>query len=99
MLPYKNIYHSGLMHLAYSFSKPVIATRVGDFEETIKEGKSGFLVDKGDVSGMAKTIDEAFNDKRNLKEMGQFARKLSEQEYSWKVIASKTNDLYNSISS
>lgn len=94
MLPYKNIYHSGIMHLAFSFGKPVIATRVGDFEEIIEWGKNGFLVNKGDYIGMAKIITDAFQDKNKLKEMGELARILNKEKYSWVNIAEMTNKLY-----
>ena len=36
VLPYKTISHSGILHLAFSFGKPVIATRVGDFHEFVR---------------------------------------------------------------
>jgi glycosyltransferase involved in cell wall biosynthesis len=45
ILPYKNIDHSGIIHLAYSFCKPVIVTNVGDFPETVEDGKSGYIIE------------------------------------------------------
>ena len=42
-LPYKHIYHSGIIHLAYSYGRAVIATNVGDFSETIVQEKSGYI--------------------------------------------------------
>jgi glycosyltransferase involved in cell wall biosynthesis len=43
VLPYKEIFQSGVLFLAYSFGLPVVATDVGSFREEIVEGKTGFL--------------------------------------------------------
>ncbi len=97
VLPYKNIFHSGLMHLAYSFGKPVIATKVGDFEETIEHGKSGFILKYNDATNLSQTIELAFSDKPKLLEMGEYAQKLSKEKYSWNKIADRTLELYKNL--
>jgi glycosyltransferase involved in cell wall biosynthesis len=94
VLPYKNIDHSGIIHLAYSFAKPIIATKVGDFPETIEEGKSGYLVEKNNSDALAKCILNAFNNRNKISQMGKFANELSVTKYSWKDIAKKTIALY-----
>ena len=96
-LPYKNIYHSGLMHLAYSFGKPIIATSVGDFSETIEQGKNGFILKKNDATNLAKTIISAFADKNKLKKMGKYVTELNENKYSWDKIAYQTKRLYEKV--
>jgi len=97
VLPYRNIYHSGVLHLAYSFGKPVIATRVGDFPETIEHGKTGFLVDTTVKQALANTISEAFSHIAALARMGQNARKQSETKYSWENVALKTRQTYSML--
>lgn len=94
VLPYKQIDHSGIVHLGYSFGKPLIGTRVGDFVETIEEGKSGFLVEKNNPQQLAGTILLAFTDKNRLAEMGKYNRELSDTKYSWDDIGQKTILLY-----
>ena len=44
VLPYKEIFQSGVLFLAYSFGLPVIATDVGSFREDIVEGQDGISV-------------------------------------------------------
>jgi len=97
VLPYKNIFHSGLMHLAYSFGKPVIATKVGDFEETIEHGKSGFILKYNDATNLSQTIELAFSNKSKLLEMGEYAQKLSKEKYSWNKIAFRTLEFYKNL--
>ena len=43
VLPYNEIFQSGVLFLGYSFGLPVIATDVGSFREEIVEGRTGFL--------------------------------------------------------
>lgn len=97
ILPYKEIDHSGLVHLAYSFGRPLIATNVGDFSEVIEDGKSGFLLKKNSAECMAETILGAFSSGANLVDMGAYGLQLSEFKYSWSDIARRTGNLYLSL--
>ncbi len=87
VLPYRRISHSGILHIAYSFGRPVIATNVGDFEETIEEGKSGFVLSSNSQENLSEKIIQAFSDRLKLEEMGKYARHLSATKYSLKSIA------------
>ncbi|MDX1907081.1 MAG: glycosyltransferase [Bacteroidia bacterium] len=44
---------SGVESLAYNFSLPVLATRVGHFPETIQHGENGYLAEPQDIHSMA----------------------------------------------
>ncbi len=94
ILPYKEIDHSGIVHLAYSFGRPLIATNVGDFAEVIEDGKSGYLLKENTAECLAETMLEAFSNTARLENMGNHARKLSETKYSWSEIAKTTRNLY-----
>jgi D-inositol-3-phosphate glycosyltransferase len=43
ILPYKFIYQSGPLFLAYNFGLPVIANNVGSFKDDIVDGETGFV--------------------------------------------------------
>jgi glycosyltransferase involved in cell wall biosynthesis len=94
VLPYKNIDHSGIVHLAYSFDKPVIATKVGDFEESIEQGKSGFILEINNAKCLAETINEIFSCGEKLEEMGRYVKQLNNSKFSWVRIGEKTMELY-----
>ncbi len=96
ILPYKEIDHSGIVHLAYSFGRPLIATNVGDFAEVIEDGKSGYLLRENSAECLSETILGAFSSIAHLEDMGSYARTLSETKYSWLEIAKKTKMLYES---
>jgi len=93
ILPYKSIDHSGIIHLAYSFSKPVIATDVGDFSENIEHNKSGKILERNTPAELAEVILESCSTD-DLKKMGEYAKCLSESKYSWKNIAKLTTNIY-----
>jgi len=97
VLPYKHIYHSGIIHLALSFRKPIIATKVGDLPEIIEHGKTGFLVEANNPQKLMHVIHEAFQVNTNLEEMGQKIKTLNRAKYSWDNIGQQTVSLYRSL--
>ena len=97
VLPYREIDHSGIVHLSYSFARPILATNVGDFSEIIEENKTGFLVEKDDYENFARVILTAFYDKKLLSKMGLYAKELSNTKFSWNVIGKMTANLYHKI--
>ncbi len=60
VLPYKEIFQSGVLFLAYPFGLPVVATDVGSFREEIVEGSTGFLCKPGDPAELAKAVETYF---------------------------------------
>ena len=42
--PYVRASQSGVVHLAYTFGRPVVATEVGDLAEAVHDGENGLLV-------------------------------------------------------
>jgi glycosyltransferase involved in cell wall biosynthesis len=53
----------GLISLeAGACRKPVVATRVGGIPEVVEDGVNGFLVDSGDVAGLAERVGQLIAD-------------------------------------
>lgn len=97
MLPYKHIYHSGVLHVALPFAKPIIATRVGDLPEFIEDGKTGFLTEPNDPQKLMKSIKKAFKIGSNLDEMSKYIKIQNQTDYSWNSIGKKTAKLYQQL--
>ncbi len=57
---------------------PVIASRVSGMEDSIQNGKSGWLLEKNNSENLGKLIELVLNDENTLKKVGKTARKRSE---------------------
>jgi glycosyltransferase involved in cell wall biosynthesis len=96
VLPYKEIFQSGVLFLAYSFGLPVVATDVGSFREEIVEGQTGFLCQPGDPAELAKAIETYFASDvyRNLKVRRQEIKDYADANHSWNAVADLTRNAY-----
>ncbi len=72
---------------AQILEKPVIATNVGGIPEEMKDGETGFLVEKGDHKEIISKLSLLFNDQQKAKQMGVNGKKFVEENFSWKKIA------------
>jgi D-inositol-3-phosphate glycosyltransferase len=60
VLPYRRIYQSGVVALAYAQGTPVVASDVGSFKTDVIEGETGFVFKPADVTDLTATIQEYF---------------------------------------
>jgi len=74
---------------AQLMKKPVVATNVGGVPELMKDGKTGFLVKKGNPEEIIEKLNILFNDSEKALEMGEFGRKFIEDNFSWENVAEK----------
>lgn len=92
--PYLSSTQSGSLQVAYTFSRPVIATKVGGLPEAVEDGKSGFLVPPRSPEALAQAILRFIEDPSLTVKMGVYAKHLSETRFSWKPIAQKILNTY-----
>jgi glycosyltransferase involved in cell wall biosynthesis len=99
VLPYTQIYQSGILFLAYSFGVPVIAADVGSFREDVLEGQTGFLCKPRDASDLARTIEMYFASDlyRHLDARRQAIRDYANQRHSWDAVGEITRGVYSSL--
>ena len=96
VLPYREIFQSGILFLAYSFGLPVVAADVGSLRETIIEGRTGFLCRPHDPVDLAKTIERYFESDlfRGLNGTRKDIRKYAKARHSWDPVGQITRDVY-----
>ena len=94
VLPYRELYQSGVVHLAYGYKTPVIATRVGSFPEVIIDKVTGILIEKDNYKELSEAINDLVYDEEKIKNMGQAGRNHIEENFSWDKIADKISNLY-----
>jgi len=61
VVPYKTATQSGIIQLAYSFLKPVIASDIPGLKEMVQVNKTGLLFESENSSDLANKIIEFFN--------------------------------------
>lgn len=96
VLPYNEIFQSGVLFLGYSFGLPVIATDVGSFREEIVEGVTGYVCRPNDPKDLAATIDVYFGSDLYRESGGrrQEIRDYADSHHSWSAVASLTRKVY-----
>jgi glycosyltransferase involved in cell wall biosynthesis len=73
----------GLVPLeAMSCGRPVVATRSGGITETVVDGCTGFLVERGDAIGLADRLAELLDDPMLARRMGQAGRDRVHLEFT-----------------
>ena len=96
-MPYISASQSGIIHLAYAFGKPVIATNVGALPEIVNNGRTGLLVEPRNESALADAIIRLLSDKNLLDSMCENVTSYCENNLSWDSIAKKTINIYQGI--
>ena len=84
IFPYRNIYGSGALLMAYAFGKPVIASGIPTFIEETDNGKTGLLFRSEDAESLKDTI-QAFVD-LPLEEKQRYVdaiKDLVSKKYNW----------------
>lgn len=94
-LPYVSASQSGIIQLAYSFGKPIVATSVGGLPEILDNGKNGFIVPPENETVLAEKIVQLLSDQQLLKKMGEYSLTLSKTKFSWDTIAEETKSVYS----
>ncbi len=98
VLPYTDVYQSGVVQLAYSYDKPAIVSSLKPFTEVVKGGESGLTFDAGNEDELYKTMNQAANMNHNdLLVMAHRGKEYISHKYSWEIIGEKTYSLYKDI--
>jgi D-inositol-3-phosphate glycosyltransferase len=100
VLPYKDIFQSGVLFLAYNFGLPVVATDVGSFREEIVDGETGFICKPEDAANMAQTLETYFASDlyKNLAARRQDIKDYANRVHSWDAAAELTTAAYRQMS-
>ncbi len=94
VLPYLDVYQSGVLQLTYAHHKPAIVTRIPAFVEIVNED-NGFLCRKNDPESLMEAMYKAFQNADALSLMGNLGYEKIRHEYDWDPIAEKILQLYS----
>jgi len=77
---------SGVESLNYNFKLPVLATRVGHFPETIKDGFNGYLAEPENINSMANVMIKFLENPINRANVGESAKDMSWENYAKAIV-------------
>jgi len=99
ILPYRAIYQSGPLSLAFRFGVPVIATRVGSFNTDVIPGVTGFLCEPSDPRDLAHAICQYAQSGLHLEpeRARQRIRHIASEKYSWEGISRIMAEVYTRL--
>lgn len=77
---------SGIESLSYNFEKPLLATKVGHFGETIDDGFNGYLAEADDIEDMAKIMLKYLDKPLDSKNVVKKTEHMSWENYAKAIL-------------
>jgi len=88
----------GIAYLeAMANGKPVIGCYGEGVEEFVTHGKTGLLVPPRDVGSLVQALDTLLSHREEAKAMGERARMVVQENFTWKRNAEKTLEVYRDV--
>jgi glycosyltransferase involved in cell wall biosynthesis len=87
--PYLAGSQSGVVHLAMTMARAVIASDVGELPTTVMDGATGRIVPAGDVTALANALHEVLGDPVLAHEWGEAGRAHLQAVASWELVAER----------
>lgn len=97
VFPYREIEASGVLSIAIARGRPVIASRLGSFAETIDDGVQGLLVPPDDVTALRDAMARMIADRGFAASCAAGSRLLAQSVPSWDDIAQRTLRVYSAV--
>lgn len=97
ILPYEEVFESGVLKYAFSCERPVLISDIEVFEDDMEDGSNSFVFRKGDPDSLANRIIEALNNREQMSLVAKNAKLYSDKQWDWYSIAEKTKECYEKI--
>ena len=99
VIPYAQIFQSGVPFLSYSFGVPVIAAKVGSLSEDIVEGETGLLCQSQDPADLARSILRFFASEpyQQLEQRRAKIRSFAAERNSWTKVGAILKTVYEGV--
>ena len=90
-LPYTSATQSGIVQIAYGFSKPVIVTNVGGLPDVVENGRTGYIVEPENPEAIAEAVVRFFRE--NQAESMQENIEKEAERFSWERMGEVIEEL------
>jgi glycosyltransferase involved in cell wall biosynthesis len=97
VFPYREIEASGVLSLALAHGRPIVATRLGAFAETLADGRDGLLVPPDDVAALKAAMARMLADRGFAAGRARAALRLAAAQTGWEEIGRRTAALYRTL--
>ena len=99
VLPYKHVYQSGVLFLAYSFGLPVLAADVGPLKDEVLGGETGLIFKPDDPLDLAQTITRYFASGlfADLSSQRKRIQDFAVKHHSWEIVGETTANVYSGL--
>lgn len=97
IMAFPTYHHEGLPRIlmeTQAMQVPPIAYIIGGIPEGIIHEKTGFLIPKGDIQGLAKSAKELLTNEEKRKKMGEEGRKFVKKQFSLQALATRHEEFY-----
>lgn len=93
VLPYLEVYQSGVLQLTYAYHKTPIVTKIPAFTDIVTEER-GFLCEPKDADDLVKALRDAYEKRECLYEMAERGYAYIAKRFDWDEIAREIVKLY-----
>ena len=97
ILPYRRIYQSGVLLLAMSYGKAVLASDLPGMTEIVTEGKNGYLFASGSSPALAQALVRVLTEDEERRGAAEKALLYVGMHHDWIQLAAQTAALYASL--
>ncbi len=97
VLPYRRIYQSGVILMAMSYGKPVLAADLHGMTEVIEDGATGYAFRTGDSAHLAQRLRTVLADPAGMQRVAANGLELMRTRYSWEHIGQLTGACYRAV--
>ncbi len=97
VFPYREIEASGVMSIALAHGRPIVASAIGNFAETLTDGVHGRLVTPGDVPALTGALAQLIGDRGFAAGCARAAGGLARAAPGWTEIGRRTAAVYAEI--
>lgn len=97
LFPYTDIDASGALMQAMPYGRAIIASRIGVFDELLKDEVSALLVEPGSSEGLAAAIGRLASSHELRRALSQELITVLNQELSWRVSAEQHANFYGRL--
>lgn len=85
VLPYTSATQSGIVQIAYGFTKPVVVTNVGGLPDVVKDGETGYIVEPGKPQAIAEAVVRFFREEQAQRMQENIGKEA--YRFSWERMA------------